>query len=706
MPAPRPAGTALRLAAAALAASAGLAASPSQPATPQPGGVIIAVRAVTRDGRPVAGLQPDDVQVLVDGRPAPVSAIVPEAPATMPGPAGPPARRLVVVVNRPTIAVGAGRAVLEQVATFLEQLPASEYAAVWPLPSVRPQLVLTGDRAISRAALVAATGTRTVPTGRFVLPSSEVARIASGDQMLLDVVAERECPQTSGSREEVSRCREDIRRDASLQTEQITADAQRTGRELHLLVGALGRIGGPKHVVVVTAGVAHVQELAGTVRAIAADAAAARVTIHAIQMAQLGGAGVGARGAERSLEIALARATGGLAFASADAQEGLRSLGRELSGEYALAFVPDPAQRDGQVHDLEVKVAKDGVASVSAARQIRLDPPPAAPAVTAAPAATPPMPTAAAAPSAPAEPATRDVAARAAAPADPGLTTMTLQTLLARVADYGRRYEQTMATVVIEERYVQLLKRWGLPPKAADTERLAWLPGAGAPDRLDVQVYQRRQTRADLLLVQLPNQRWAAFRDILEVNGREQRGREDRLRRLFLEQTADGHRQLHRINEASAALNLGRFYREINVPTVGLMILQAGRQPRFSFKAGSVDRVGDVACRQISFAETTKPTLVRTLEEKDVPLAGSACVDADGVVWRTRIELEGRVAARGAVEVVYAPHERIDVLVPVRMWEWYLPVQQDESRGPVYIEALATYSNLRQFTVTTSETVK
>ena len=61
------------------------------------------------------------------------------------------------------------------------------------------------------------------------------------------------------------------------------------------------------------------------------------------------------------------------------------------------------------------------------------------------------------------------------------LAAMPLPALMARAADYAGRFEKTMSTVVIEERYVQLLKRWALPPKAADVKRLAWLPGDGSP---------------------------------------------------------------------------------------------------------------------------------------------------------------------------------------------------------------------------------
>jgi hypothetical protein len=92
-------------------------------------------------------------------------------------------------------------------------------------------------------------------------------------------------------------------------------------------------------------------------------------------------------------------------------------------------------------------------------------------------------------------------------------------------------------------------------------------------------------------------------------------------------------------------------------------------------------------------------------------------VDETGVVWRTHLDLSERYTWQGVIEVTYAPHPRVKVPVPSRMWEWYRPPPMGAAGGfgfssPVTqtslacIEALATYSNLRQFTVETTEQVK
>lgn len=277
--------------------------------------------------------------------------------------------------------------------------------------------------------------------------------------------------------------------------------------------------------------------------------------------------------------------------------------------------------------------------------------------------------------------------------------------LLPRAAGYVGRFERSMSTVVLEERYVQIIKHWIGAPKQPDRPRLTWIDD-WSTERRDVSVIERRQTRADMLLVQLPDQRWTAFRDTFEVNGYPRGNREDRLRSLFVTQTEESRRQLRRINEESATYNLGGFYRELNLPTIGLIAFHPSHQQRFAFQPGAAEHAGPVPCRSIAFVEKTRPTLVQSLRKYDVPLRGRACVDDSGTVWKTRVDLDPRYTMRGAIEVTYGRDERVNVLVPVSMWEWYVLPQGDRDGSLIFLEALAQYSNMRQFTVTTSEQVK
>jgi len=343
-------------------------------------------------------------------------------------------------------------------------------------------------------------------------------------------------------------------------------------------------------------------------------------------------------------------------------------------------------------------VSRPPQASVRAPRQVAFEPPstagPLAVPSTAPPTAPPVVPPAVdASPSTPPAPPPEPPA-----PPTPALDQVPLQVLLSRAALYVDRFAKEMATVVLEEHYVQLIKRWTFPPSTPDEERLAWHPNEALTLR-DATEFKRRQTKADLLLVQLPDRTWAAYRDTFEADGRVLQGREDRLRKLFVEGTQDSERQMRRINQSSANWNLGNFYREINLPTFGLLVLRADNQTRMAFRLGQTTRVGDATCRIVSFKETARPTLVRSVvRAENVPITGSVCLDGEGTVWRTQVDLDERFTARGVIQTTYAPHPRVKVLVPSRMWEWYV--------AAAYIESLATYSNLRQFTVETIEQVK
>ena len=107
----------------------------------------------------------------------------------------------------------------------------------------------------------------------------------------------------------------------------------------------------------------------------------------------------------------------------------------------------------------------------------------------------------------------------------------------------------------------------------------------------------------------------------------------------------------------------------------------------------------------LAFEERSKPTIVRSVRGYDVPLTGYVCVDAPACPEHAD-RLPERYTMRGVMETTYVPNERVDVLVPDRIWEWYVLPEPMDDGTPIYIETMATYSNLRVFSVSTSETVK
>jgi hypothetical protein len=288
-----------------------------------------------------------------------------------------------------------------------------------------------------------------------------------------------------------------------------------------------------------------------------------------------------------------------------------------------------------------------------------------------------------------------------------------LRTVLARGAEYVTRFERTLSSVVLEEHYVQIVKPWlGTAPRASDEPELIWRDGGNMkPAQRANGPLARRQLLSDFLLVQTPGEMWTSYRDVAQVDGKAIRDRADRVQRLFLSKSAEARAQLGRIARESARLNLGP-YRTVNTPTYILQVLHPRWQPHFAFAVSSSEAVDDSCCIVLSYRETAKPTMTATPQGRDIPLRGSIWIEpASGRVRRTLMELdETRWNPRAVLDVTYQTLSGVDVLVPARMWDWYF---SSESRAfdsasryvarPYVVEGLATYANVRRFTVTTSE---
>ena len=248
--------------------------------------------------------------------------------------------------------------------------------------------------------------------------------------------------------------------------------------------------------------------------------------------------------------------------------------------------------------------------------------------------------------------------------------------MLARAIDYVAGYEREYSLLVAEENYLQITRS------------------------------ERRQVGSDLLLVRRPGaDGWVSFRDVFEVNGTPVRDREDRLKRLFLDPSAETEVQLKAIMEDSARYNIGQLERNINVPLYPLKFLYAENVSRFAFRFDGTGNVGGVEATRIAFEERARPTVVRLNRESDVPAAGSFLVDpASGAIVGTRTELEwdhGRSLAEFVVH--YARNATLGLWVPAQMTEGFWAGNVGAIDRVRVLEARATYSKFRRFQVKTEE---
>jgi hypothetical protein len=327
--------------------------------------------------------------------------------------------------------------------------------------------------------------------------------------------------------------------------------------------------------------------------------------------------------------------------------------------------------------------------------------------VLAAPAPTSAAP-AAGAPSQPAAPPAAGVARLAEpempeAPAPVKHTTPAANVgeLMPRVASYIRAYAERMSLVIGVERYSQWLQR-------EDS-----ISGAtGQPRAVS------RHLVAEFALVRVGND-WDGFRNVYEVDGKMVPDAKDRMATLFTEKPASAVEQSRKIAAESSRYNMGALQRNFNVPTVALFFLSAANQGRFRFTKDKDDQVGGVRVWKVKYAETRKPTIIRTSSGKDMPVTGEAWIDpVDGRVLKTHMQIDSEMpialtapAARAtsgprtvntsaSITVTYALEPKLEILVPAEMLETYEAPMRSAFTGDdnmTKVNCRATYSDFKRF---------
>jgi hypothetical protein len=278
-----------------------------------------------------------------------------------------------------------------------------------------------------------------------------------------------------------------------------------------------------------------------------------------------------------------------------------------------------------------------------------------------------------------------------------------LDAALMAAARYLDQYEHRISAIGAEEAYVQAVAP--LPGSLATSPIQSRQNAANRSNDAPI----TRKTRANLMTISLGARGWVAFRDVFELDGRPVRDREERLSRILQTVTTDSLEQARKIAAESARYNLNpettRIDRTINVPMTALLYLRAANQARSSFRFGKPERVGGVNCVALQFTERSQPRLIRTSD--DAPAQGTFWIDManGGRIVKTELGMEsggtGAQAVRSRTAVTYARVDKLDLWVPVLMDESY---EVRATRQAV--TGRATYSDFREFKVTTSEDIK
>lgn len=258
-----------------------------------------------------------------------------------------------------------------------------------------------------------------------------------------------------------------------------------------------------------------------------------------------------------------------------------------------------------------------------------------------------------------------------------------------------------MEGAVLEERYTQLLRKPCCiePRNPGGDELLAWAEGGRVPRARGV--VARRRLLSEVLLIPVSGGMRIGYRDVFEVDGKPVQERTERLRGLFESSSAESEIELGRIAAESARFNLGPLRRTANLPTMPLLFLTSARRPGLYFSRGGRDERDGHDLVEIDFREDGSPTLVADADGRDMPARGRLWIEPGSGAVR-EIELRVGERVRRILHVWFRNEPRMSILVPDRMWEWYERIKVPGETWPVDLEALATYTEVRLFTVSTT----
>lgn len=243
---------------------------------------------------------------------------------------------------------------------------------------------------------------------------------------------------------------------------------------------------------------------------------------------------------------------------------------------------------------------------------------------------------------------------------------------IASVRAFAQQYQRDAPSLVAFEEYVQNLTDRRVTP-------------------------QHQVTTAELVMVRLPSAAsWITFRDVLTVNKRPVRDREERLLKLLQSPEASALAQARRIAQESARFNLGRITRTMNVPDMALEYLQPRHGARIRFEALRNETIDGRPVVVLRFSELTGPSIVRNMAGADLLARGRVWAEPDsGAIVRTELLVEDRVS-RGTCTVEFGIDPHLGLRVPIKMTERYAMTGET-------IDAVARYSDFRRFTVATDE---
>lgn len=388
---------------AAIVMAAGLAASlqaqaPAQrPPVFASGVEVIAIDAYVtgRDGQMVAGLTPEQFEVLVDGKARRVVTAQPVQPAATPGAgaggddlppeagfssneeAAPatPGRLVVILVDQASFNAQAKQAAVEAARRVVDRLQPGDRVALATFPGPGPRVPLTTNHAVVRQALDGLVGlAEPWPITEPYFSMSEALGLARGDATTRSAVLDREC-SAMGRILNSDMCAQQVTAQVPLAVATIQRRVMTAVFGLQRVIDAVATIDGPKTGILISTGLAAGERVGDLdtdtqMKALARSASAARMSLFVLHLdnqfmerftvEQARQTGTNAYRDAYLLAAglqSLASDSGGLYQKLAgDTAAPFDRVARELSAAYLLGIEPAASDRDGRPHRIQVRV--------------------------------------------------------------------------------------------------------------------------------------------------------------------------------------------------------------------------------------------------------------------------------------------------------------------------------------------------------------
>lgn len=355
--------------------------------------VSVDVSVIDRSGEPITGLGPDDFVLKVDGRERAVRsaqfvnlamerATRPPAPAHFSSNAHVDSGRLILIaVDQRHIRRVDGAQALRAAGNFVDALHPDDRVAVTSL-IYEGTIEFTRNHRAARVDLARLTGQQDLlGSVQFRIGLTEAIEITEGGRRKLVEVVQRECGspiaemlaapvgravEDAGSDLTRDPCPEHLEQEARAIAHHARLETAMSLRALSSLVRSLGRLEGPKTLVVLSEGLVADARHFDLVE-LSAAAEAARVTIYALKLdAPIFEAAEARESPTRFQDLRLR--TDGLARVAAAGRGAMfqmvgsdprpfERISREVSAYYLLAFEPEPGERDGRARRISVSLA-------------------------------------------------------------------------------------------------------------------------------------------------------------------------------------------------------------------------------------------------------------------------------------------------------------------------------------------------------------